>query len=104
MNRDMLEIAARQEIKNLTFILAKVSRLGRSPSELTDLITELTIWIKSGRHDFDEWNELMQRSANAWLTWFDYWSQIKTRPMDSLCGLSITEWYETQGINLGDVE
>jgi hypothetical protein len=101
MNRDMLETVTRDEIKNLSFILAKVSRLGRVPMELTELIGDLTVWIKSGHNDFNEWRELMERSNHAWLTWFDMWSQINTRPMDNLGGLSITEWYEQSGVDLG---
>ncbi len=70
MNREILEIVVRQDVKLLTEAIALSAKRGLKTYGLSDMLVKLTLWLKSGRDDFKEWAQLCQQTETEWNTWY----------------------------------
>lgn len=73
MNRGMLEAVTRDDIKRLSEAITLSAKSGHSPMGLREMMVKLTLWLKSGRNDFAEWDQLCQQISNEWQSWYEWY-------------------------------
>lgn len=70
MNRNMLEAVTRYDIKRLSEAIMLSAKRGHNPMGLREMLVSLTLWLKSGRNDFAEWNRLCCQTSDEWTEWY----------------------------------
>lgn len=75
MNRTDLEAVTKNDIRLLTNAIALAARRGLPTGGLPDMITRLTLWLKSGRNDFNEWDALCQQKSAEWEAWYERYTK-----------------------------
>lgn len=71
MSRQLLEAVIKDHIKILADAIALSARHRGNLGGLPDMIVTLTLWLKSGRNDFREWDKLCQQASDEWMAWYE---------------------------------